>query len=222
MRLQAPALALFDLDGTLIDSATDIAMCIDQTMRDLGLPPRGEQRVRCWLGNGAARLVKRALTDSMDGEPGAALFERAHGRFLDLYALHGSESTRVFPGVFEGLEALRQRGTALGCVTNKPARFTLPLLEAMKLAPYMSLVIAGDTLARQKPDPLPLLHAAREVGAEPADCLMVGDSRVDVEAARAAGLRVYCVRYGYNQGRDIAEEHPDRVLDSLAELATLF
>lgn len=222
MKLPAPALAVFDLDGTLIDSAADIAWCLDHALRALDLPGRGEAEVRQWLGNGAERLVKRALTGTLDGEPEPEVYERAYRRFMELYAEHGEERTRVYPGVFEGLEFLRGRGVPLGCVTNKPARFTEPLLASLGLEPFFGLVISGDTLARRKPDPLPLLHAAERHGAPPADCLMVGDSTNDVQAARAAGFRIACVRYGYNHGRDIAEERPDLLLDSLAEFASHF
>ena len=210
-----------DVDGTLVDSVPDLALCVDETMRAVGLPARGESRVREWVGNGVERLVERALTDDLDGMPELALFERAMPVFLDCYQRNTCKRSRLYPGVREGLDRLRAAGFALGCVTNKAGRFTLPLLEALGVRNDFGIVVAGDTLPKKKPDPLPLLHAAEHFGAAPADSLLVGDSISDVKAARAAGFRVVCVSYGYNHGQDIRLASPDAVIDSLAELPAL-
>jgi phosphoglycolate phosphatase len=210
--------ALIDLDGTLVDSVPDLAQSVDAMMAALGLAPHGETAVRNWVGNGVERLVKRALTGSLDGEPSAADFDRAYPIFLDLYAAHNGKRSRLYPGVRDGLAVLEGRGIRVGCVTNKAARFTEPLLAALGIYERFDIIISGDTLPEKKPSPLPLLHAAQHFGVAPADVLMVGDSISDVKAARAAGFPVVCVSYGYNHGRDIREAEPDAIIDSLAEL----
>ncbi len=217
--IPAPRLILIDLDGTLVDTVPDLAMAADAMMRDLGLPERGEAAVREWIGNGVARLVKRTLTNSLDREPDPDLFERAHEIFLDHYARDVCTRSRPYPGVVEGLDRLEAAAYRLGCVTNKPARFTEPLLAALDLTRRFEIVVSGDTLPVRKPDPGQLLYAAERTGVEPADALMVGDSSNDVLAARAAGFRVVCVPYGYNHGHDIREADPDAIVADLVELS---
>ena len=212
---------LIDLDGTLVDSVPDLAVCVDEMMRRLDRPPDGEARVRDWVGNGVERLVRRALIGQLDGEPPEADFERAYPIFLDLYAANTSGRSCLYPGIREGLEMLQGRGYALGCVTNKAARFTEPLLRDLGVRDFFRLVVAGDTLPQKKPDPAPLLYAAAHFGVTPAQALMVGDSVSDVKAARAAGFAIVCMSYGYNHGRDIREAEPDAVLDALPELFPL-
>lgn len=221
MSMPAPQLALIDLDGTLVDSVPDLAYCVDEMMNQLSLPRRGEARVRQWVGNGVERLVRRALINNLDGEPEPALFNRAYPIFLELYSIHTSERSRLFPGAREGLAFLKRVGARLGCVTNKAARFTEPLLRDLGVADEFELVISGDSLPKKKPDPLPLLHAAAHFGVKPQEALLVGDSISDVKAARAAGFAVICVSYGYNHGLDIRTANPDAVVDSIAELADL-
>jgi phosphoglycolate phosphatase len=123
--------------------------------------------------------------------------------------------------VREGLDLLQAAGFRLGCVTNKAEQFTLPLLRDKGILDRFALVVSGDTLERKKPDPAPLLHAAAELDVTPGESLMVGDSRSDVKAARAAGFRIVCMSYGYNHGADIRDEGPDAVLDRLDELPGL-
>jgi len=217
-----PQMVLIDLDGTLVDSVPDLARSVDEMMVALERPTHGEAAVRNWVGNGVERLVKRALTGTLDGEPADADFARAYPIFLELYTAHNGEHARLYPGVQEGLSALRERGVRLGCVTNKAARFTEPLLQSLGVAEAFGIVISGDSLPEKKPSPQPLLHAARHFGTPPARSLMVGDSISDVKAARAAGFPVVCVSYGYNHGRDIRDAAPDAVIDSLAELDHLF
>ncbi len=212
---------LIDVDGTLVDSVPDLACCIDEMMTRLDMPPRGEQQVRLWVGNGTERLIKRALTGRMEGEPDARLFERALPVFLQLYAQNVSTRTRLYDGVREGLDSFRAAGLRLGAVTNKPERFTLPLLRHMNLLDYFKIVVSGDSLPKKKPDPLPLLYAAQVLGVVPARAMMLGDSISDIQAARAAGFQVVCVSYGYNHGEDIRDAAPDAVVDSIVELKAL-
>jgi phosphoglycolate phosphatase len=219
MAIKKPAMILIDVDGTLVDSVPDLAYCVDEMMRRLGRPPHGEGRVRDWVGNGVERLVRRALVGQLDGEPTDQDFAAAYPLFIELYADNTSKRSRLYPGVREGLDYLKSRGYALGCVTNKAARFTLPLLRDLGVHDDFGIVVSGDTLPVKKPDPAPLLHAARHFGVAPADALMIGDSKSDVAAARAAGFQIVCMSYGYNHGEDIRVYGPDAVIDSMAEFA---
>ena len=219
--MNKPQMILIDLDGTLIDSVPDLAFCVDAMLEGLGRPTRGEEKVRDWVGNGVERLVRRALTGTLDGEPDEASFRQAYPLFLELYAENTSRRSRLYPGVREGLDYLASAGYPLGCVTNKAGRFSEPLLKDLGIYDAFGILISGDTLDRKKPDPMPLLHAADHFKVQPGDALMVGDSVSDVKAARAAGFQIVCVSYGYNHGMDIREAEPDAVIDSLADLKGL-
>jgi phosphoglycolate phosphatase len=216
-----PRMILIDLDGTLVDSVPDLAFCVDAMMVRLGRPSHGEAAVRNWVGNGVERLVRRALVGQLHGEPEAADFNRAYPLFLELYRDNTSQRSRLYPGIREGLDWLKGNRYRLGCVTNKAAQFTEPLLRDLGVRDDFEIVISGDTLPRNKPDPMPLLHAAAHFGVEPAEALMIGDSVSDVKAARAAGFRIFCMSYGYNHGQDIRDFHPDAVMDSLIEVQGL-
>jgi phosphoglycolate phosphatase len=209
------------VDGTLVDSVPDLAFCVDEMMKQLDRPVYGEDRVRNWVGNGVERLVRRALVGQLDGEPEEAEFARAYPIFLELYAENTSKRSLLYPGIREGLDYLKGAGYRLGCVTNKAARFTLPLLRDLGVHDDFELIISGDTLPKKKPDPLPLLHAAEHFGVAPDRALMIGDSQSDVKAARAAGFHIVCMSYGYNHGEDIRDYHPDAVIDSLVEIKGL-
>jgi len=219
--IKKPEMVLIDLDGTLVDSVPDLTYCVDEMLKQLGHPPHGEEKVRDWVGNGVERLVRRALVGQLNGEPEEAEFERAYPRFLELYAENTSQRSLLYPGVRKGLDYLRQQGYRLGCVTNKAKQFTLPLLRELGIHDDFEIVIAGDSLPKKKPDPLPLLHAAEQLGVKPSDAMMIGDSQSDVKAARAAGFQIVCMSYGYNHGEDIRSYHPDAVLDSLSEIRSL-
>lgn len=220
--MSEPALVLFDLDGTLVDSVPDLARAVDQMLAALGREPAGVAGVREWVGNGVEMLVRRALAGCLEVDAAApqdaALLPVALELFKAAYAQANGRSSQVYPGVRELLEHYRAGTVPMAVVTNKPTAFTQPLLERMALASYFSVVVCGDTLARKKPDPDPLLHACERIGVSPRHSLMVGDSRVDVDAARAAGCSVVGVSYGYNQGEPIASAGADRVVASLAEL----
>jgi phosphoglycolate phosphatase len=218
MPLRKPEMILVDVDGTLVDSVPDLAFCVDEMQKALDLPERGEVLVRQWVGNGVERLVKRALTDSMDGEPEEMLYQKALSVFRELYAENTSRRSHLYDGVITGLDYLKHAGYILGCVTNKAGEFTLPILRDLGIHDYFEVIICGDDTARKKPDPLPLLTAAERLSIDPQQSLMIGDSQSDVKAARAAGFQILCVSYGYNHGEDIRGFNPDAVLDSFAEL----
>ena len=216
--LKKPEMVLIDVDGTLVDSVPDLAYCVDEMMKQIGMPIHGEAKVREWVGNGVERLTRRALIGQLDGEPDEALFEKAYPIFMALYAENTSKRSSLYPGVEEGLVYLKAQGYKLGCVTNKAEQFTLPLLKDLGVYDNFEIVISGDTLEKKKPDPMPLLHAAEFFGVKPENALMIGDSVSDVKAARAAGFNILCMTYGYNHGVDIREANPDVVIDSMAEL----
>lgn len=219
--LRKPEMVLIDVDGTLVDSVPDLAYCVDEMMRRLGRPPHGEAKVRNWVGNGVERLVRRALVGQLEGEPSDEEFARAYPIFLELYAENTSKRSVLYPGVREGLDYLKSAGYKLGCVTNKAAQFTLPLLRDLGIHDEFQVIVCGDTLPVKKPDPRPLLYAAEQLGVTPEQSLMLGDSMSDVKAARAAGFQIVCMSYGYNHGEDIRDYHPDAVIDSMTELQGL-
>ncbi len=219
--LVTPEMVLIDVDGTLVDSVPDLAFCVDEMMKQLDMPVHGEAKVREWVGNGVERLTRRALIGELDGEPDEALFEKAYPIFMDLYAENTSQRSVLYPGVVEGLDYLQSADYKLGCVTNKAAQFTLPLLKDLGIFDRFEIVVSGDTLEKKKPDPMPLLHVAEYFGVDPANAIMLGDSVSDVKAARAAGFQIVCMSYGYNHGVDIRDAHPDAVIDSMAELQAL-
>ena len=221
MKLKRPAMVLVDVDGTLVDSVPDLAYCVDEMMKALGMPERGEQRVRQWVGNGVERLVKRSLLNQLDGEPDEALYARALPVFEALYRDNTSRRSCLYDGVREALDFLLTTGVRIGCVTNKASQFTLPLLQDLGVRDYFETVVCGDTVARKKPDPMPLLEAAKRLDTEPRDALMLGDSMSDVKAARAAGFAIVCMSYGYNHGEDIRDYNPDAVVDSMAEIKSV-
>ncbi|MBW9262452.1 MAG: phosphoglycolate phosphatase [Candidatus Thiodiazotropha sp. (ex. Lucinisca nassula)] len=216
--IKKPEMILIDVDGTLVDSVPDLAYCVDEMMKQLGRPIHGEAKVRDWVGNGVERLVRRALIGQLNGEPDEVDFEKAYPIFLELYAENTSLRSVLYPGIREGLDYLKGQGYRLGCVTNKAAQFTLPLLRDLGVHDDFEIIIAGDTLPKKKPDPMPLLHAAENLGVDPSAALMVGDSQSDVKAARAASFQIVCMSYGYNHGEDIRNYNPDAVIDSLTEI----
>jgi phosphoglycolate phosphatase len=222
MALPKPKIVLIDLDGTLVDSVPDLAWYTDQTMQVLNMPHRGEDKVRKWVGNGLKRLIERALTDDIEGKPSSELYAKAQPIFMDFYAKNPCNLSQLYPAVKQGLAWFKSEGIRLGCVTNKDEQFTLPILEKLGILNEFEIVISGDTLPLKKPDPAPLLHGANFFNVAVEDSMMLGDSISDVTAARAAGFSIVCMSYGYNHGLDIRAAKPDYVIDSFAELASLF
>ena len=220
--LTKPELILIDVDGTLVDSVPDLAYCIDEMMKQLDMPVRGIDAVREWVGNGVETLTKRALVNALSGEPDAGLFAKAMPIFNALYAVNNSQRSNLYPGVLEALEAFKaDPDYRVGCVTNKAARFTIPILEDLGIKDFFEIIVCGDTLEKKKPDPLPLLHVAEKLGIKPENALMLGDSMSDVKAARAAGFKIVCMSYGYNHGEDIRDYNPDAVIDTMTEFSGL-
>jgi phosphoglycolate phosphatase len=213
---------LFDLDGTLLDTVSDLHAAICGMLADLGRPPLPVDAVRAYVGRGVARLVKRALAGSLDAaDDGSPAPADALAGFRRHYARENGRRTQLFPGVKEGLEAIRAMGLPMAVITNKPGAFTQPLLEMTALAGYFSVVVSGDDLPRVKPDPMSLTWACGRLGVSPADALFIGDSINDSLAARAASCRVFLLPYGYNEGRDVRELDCDAIVPSIVSAAGL-
>ncbi len=227
MRLQAllgdaPLQAiLFDLDGTLVDSVPDLAAAMDAALQHCGLPVAGEERVRSWVGNGAVKLVARALHWAVETE--VAQVQSAQQQllleaFYRAYAEDSSSRSRLFDGVLEALQYWRDAGVKMACVTNKPERFTHPILAEFGLQALLPVVVGGDTLAQRKPDPAPLRLACERLGVAVENAVMVGDSCNDIDAAHALGMPAACVSYGYNHGAPIADAGADLLVDVFSAL----
>lgn len=213
-----PQLIMFDLDGTLLDSVPDLAAAVDIMLERLQRSPAGVERVRHWVGNGALVLVQRALAndyayDGISEEQAAPALEL----FLQAYAEEHSRS-RLYPGAQETLGALHEAGVRLALVTNKPARFLPGLLQQHGLKGMFGWVVGGDSLPHKKPEPEGLLWVMEQAGVLAADSLFVGDSKNDIQAARAAGVCCAALTHGYNHGRPIRLEQPDWVMDHLTQL----
>lgn len=212
---------VIDLDGTLLNTAPDLAYAAELMMAELGLPAVPLATIKTYIGNGVSRLAKRVLTGDMDAEPDADLFARAYPLYEKHYGANVSRYSRPFDGVVAGLEAFKAMGVHIACITNKAEKYTVPLLKDTGLFDYFELVLSGDSLPKRKPDPLPLLHACKLFGIEPHELLLIGDSLNDTQAARAAGCPVFCVPYGYNRGRSVEELDLDAVTPTLLDAAKL-
>lgn len=206
---------LFDLDGTLLDSIPDLSEACHRMMVELGRAPHSIDTIRTFVGKGMLNLVRRCLAEhgtASDAEMAAAV-----EAFRRHYAEVNGLATTIYEGVVPALEALQAHGVAMACVTNKPAAFTGPLLERMGIAGYFGATVSGDTLAEKKPHPAPLIHACELLGVTVAESLMIGDSANDAEAARAAGMRVLLVTYGYSEGMPVDSIECDGLLSSLVD-----
>jgi len=211
MRISA---ILFDLDGTLLDTIPDLAQAVNAMRADLGRAALPQERVAAFVGKGIRRLVLRTLEH--DGEsPDEARIQACLERFKHHYRQSNGLRAIRYPGVTEGLDAFQRMGLKLAVVTNKSTEFTLPLLERTGLAPYFEQVVCGDTCPEPKPHPMPLLHACSRLGTPAQQALMVGDSINDTQAARAAGMPVLAVPYGYNEGQGVQNLDADAIVVSI-------
>jgi phosphoglycolate phosphatase len=212
---------LIDLDGTLLDTAPDLALAANRVRGEFTLPPLEVTRIAEFIGKGTDMLVHRALTDDVHGQAPAEDFVRGKASFERHYREVNGSHSRVFAGVPEALSLLRQAGLLVGCVTNKPREFTRALLERMGLLRELDVVIAGDDVARRKPHPDLVLAACSRLHVGPSQVILIGDSANDALAARAAGCPVLCVSYGYNEGVDVHNLDCDAIVGSLSEAANI-
>lgn len=210
--------AIVDLDGTMVNTLGDFAEALNRMLADLQLPAIAPQAIETMVGKGSEHLIRSVLA-----HVGAADVDAIYGQAWQRYEHHylqlNGQFADVYPGVLEGLQALRARGLRLACLTNKPLSFARPLLEQKGLAPLFEQVFGGDSFERKKPDPLPLLKTCEALGTSPARTLMLGDSSNDAQAARAAGCPVVLVSYGYNHGQPVRQVDADGFVDALTELA---
>lgn len=210
--------AIVDLDGTMVNTLGDFAEALNRMLADLQLPAITPQAIENMVGKGSEHLIRSVLT-----HVGAADVDAIYGQAWQRYEHHylqlNGQFAEVYPGVLEGLQALRARGLRLACLTNKPLSFAQPLLAQKGLAPLFEQVFGGDSFERKKPDPLPLLKTCEALGTSPARTLMLGDSSNDAQAARAAGCPVVLVSYGYNHGQPVRQVDADGFVDALTELS---
>ena len=207
---------LFDLDGTLLDTAVDMAGALNDLRIEEGLSPLPFATIRPHASHGSTAMVQIGF-----GLPPGASFEAMRQRFLDRYAARIALETRLFPGGEALLLALEVAGLKWGVVTNKPAYLTDPLMAALELTPRAACIVSGDTLPQRKPHPAPLLHGAAQAGLDPAACVYVGDAERDVQAALAAGMTALVAHFGYLADTD----RPDTwgahgSVHSMADIAT--
>ncbi|CAD6365594.1 Phosphoglycolate phosphatase [Shewanella hafniensis] len=208
----------FDLDGTLIDSVPDLAVATQEALAELGLATCSEAQVRTWVGNGAEMLMRRAMTNALGTDVEQAALDAAMPIFMHHYQENLEKHSALYGDVHQVLQTLLDAGFKLAVVTNKPYRFTLPLLEAFNINSFFSLVLGGDSLSKMKPDPLPLQHLLKEWQLDKAELLMVGDSKNDILAAKAAGVASIGLTYGYNYGEDIGLAGPDAVCEQFSDI----
>ena len=211
---------MFDLDGTLVNTAPELAFAINQMLAELSLPTLPQQQIAAYIGQGAQALIKRSVAAGSSAEVDDALFERAQSLFFAHYANNVTQS-KPYAGVLNVLTELKKLGFRLACVTNKPEKFTLPLLHASGLMDFFEIVVSGDTLAKKKPDPIQLQHICAKFNVMETEAMLVGDSVTDVMAAHAAGCYIVTVPYGYNQGRPIDDSQVDAAIEDLTELPGL-
>lgn len=212
---------LLDLDGTLLDTAPDLAAAANAMLAERDLPALPVGQIRDFIGQGIGPLVWRCLQAAAGVAPEEGPFEGAQESFSLHYDRLNGSASNPYPGVIEGLERMREARLRLACVTNKAARFTVPLLQKTGLAPFFDAVVTSDDVGRRKPHPDPFLHACRRLEALPAETVVIGDSANDAQGARAAGCRILLVPYGYREGRDLREIDCDGVVASLAHAAKL-
>ena len=218
--------AIVDLDGTMVDTLGDFEVALNRTLADLDLPPVTRALVEHTVGKGSEHLIRSVLAHQLAlpaaqacaGRSVDTLYEPAWQRYQHHYLQINGQHSDVYPGVPEGLRALREAGLQLACLTNKPLAFARDLLDAKGLAGHFSLVFGGDSFERKKPDPLPLIKTCEALGTVPQDTLMVGDSSNDAQAGHAAGCGVVLVTYGYNHGQPIRQTPALAWVDALTDI----
>ncbi|MFT5878969.1 MAG: phosphoglycolate phosphatase [Moritella sp.] len=213
-------LICFDLDGTLIDSVPDLAAGVNSMLSQLSRPNFSEDIVRGWVGNGVPILVQRALSGSVDvaAELTEAELNQGIEFFLRHYSVNLFSESKLYPNVVETLTALKAAGYKLAIITNKPITQTKPVLELAGISDFFDIVLGGDSLAEKKPHPLPLQHCQQQFNLSCDEVLMVGDSKNDIIAAKAAGFSSLGLTYGYNYGIPISESAPNFVADDIGDV----
>jgi phosphoglycolate phosphatase len=208
--------AIIDLDGTMVDTLGDFVVALNRVLQDLGLPGIDRLAIERMVGKGSEHLI-RSMLAHVQAPP--SLFDAAWQSYQKHYLAINGQYSAVYPGVVEGLRALKAAGLKLACLTNKPTNFARPLLRYKELDGFFDVMFGGEAFERKKPDPLPLLQTCAALGSTPQRTLVIGDSSNDAHAARAALCPVLLVTYGYNHGEPVREVPADGYLESLADLA---
>ena len=218
--LTAKAL-LFDLDGTLADTAPDLSRALNRVLQTLDCVSVTLKEVRCWVGDGTENLLKRAVSKTRGKQVDVGLIDKGVG-LLDVYY---SESLWVksvcYPGVLNGLAELKRLGFKLACVTNKPRLFSSDVLKQSGLHIFFDVVVAGNDLPERKPSPMPLLYVAQELELDPSECIVIGDSKNDAEAALRAGMMVLLVTWGYHQDMELSQMGATELIQEFSEISNL-
>jgi len=220
LKLKNKKLIIFDLDGTLINSAPDLALGVNYTLDTLGREIFSQEEIKGWVGNGAYTLIRRALSASVeiDKNIDEALLQKALYIFLSFYSKNLCVDTIAYPLVPDTLNTLKYRGFRLALVTNKPVGFVAPILNGLELSSYFELYLGGDSLSQRKPHPMPLLYVCDKLEVDVSNAVMVGDSKNDILSAKACGMQSIGVTYGYNYDEPISSYEPDVILDSFVEI----
>ena len=223
MKFSHKKVILFDLDGTLINSAPDLALAVNHMLETLDRDMFSEDIIDGWVGNGALMLVQRALSGqrTVDESLDNVLVQNALDIFLAYYAKNLCNETVPYPHVKTTLNTLQAKGYRLSIVTNKPFTFVEPILEGLGMNGLFELILGGDSLPLKKPDPAPLLHVSEKLGISVDKCVMIGDSKNDILAANACGMQSVGVTYGYNYGEDIRVHNPTVIINDFSELLEL-
>lgn len=220
MQFKNKKLLIFDLDGTLINSALDLAKAVNYMLVNLGKETFEEETIHGWVGNGALTLVKRALLGKreLNGTLDADYVKKALNIFLDYYKANLCNATVPYTNVTQTLQALKEKGYTLVIVTNKPFKFVAPILKGLNMDGFFAEILGGDSLAEKKPHPAPLLHVCETLGLNVEASVMIGDSKNDILAANACGMDSAGVTYGYNYGEDIGVHKPTVIIDDFKDL----
>ena len=220
MKFKNKKLLIFDLDGTLINSALDLALAVNYMLRTLGHNTFEEETIHGWVGNGALTLVKRALSGdrTVDASLDDISVQKSLKIFLDYYEKNLCNATVPYPHVITTLKNLKAKDYTLAIVTNKPFAFVAPILKTLEMDGLFKLILGGDSLSEKKPHPMPLLHVCKTLNVTVEETLMVGDSKNDIFAANACKMHSVGVTYGYNYGESIDVHRPTLVVDDFSEL----
>ena len=220
IELRDKKLLIFDLDGTLINSALDLAKAVNYMLVQLGKETFEEETIHGWVGNGALTLVKRALLGKreIDNTLDINYVEKALNIFLDYYEANLCNATVPYPNVTQTLQTLKENGYTLAIVTNKPFKFVAPILRGLEMEGLFAQILGGDSLAEKKPHPEPLLHVCETLGISVETSVMIGDSKNDILAANACGMDSVGVTYGYNYGEDIGVHKPTIIINDFKDL----
>jgi len=223
MKFKNKKVIIFDLDGTLIDSAPDLALAINHMLTSVHHANFDEAIIDGWVGNGALVLVKRALSGSrkINENLESDFVEKALDIFFKFYSKNLCVKTALYPNVHTSLQVLKSKGYRLAIVTNKPFDFVEPILKDLKLLEFFEYFIGGDSLSQKKPSPLPLLHVCEQLKVSVEECIMVGDSQNDILAGNACGMQTIGLSYGYNYGENIGVYNPSIIIDDFGEILTL-